>query len=61
MYEGYLLNLRKTTNPALVIIEKNFELDTSEEDVIPWVISKVETKKYCLTLEQNLGGKFMVF
>ena len=60
VYSGYLLNLRNTTNPALKTVEKNFELDADGDEVMPWVALKVESRKYCFTLEQNLGGKYEV-
>jgi hypothetical protein len=58
IYLGYLLDIRNTPNPHLARIYDNFEFDESldEEELMQWIEVKVDTKEYCVALEQSIGG-----
>ena len=61
LYDAYVNSIRNTTNPILRQVEKSFELDAEGDDVIPWLIAKTKTRKYCIALEKMQGGKNMTF
>ena len=58
LYEAYLIGVRNSTEKTMAKVVKNFHLDASREKLIPWLDSKIKTKKYCLVLEKMIGGKY---
>ncbi|KAJ9599190.1 hypothetical protein L9F63_010321 [Diploptera punctata] len=60
LYEAYLIGVKDSTDPVMARVVKNFHLDASREELIPWLSKKVATKKYCLVLEKMLGGAFFM-